>query len=59
MVGGLILARALKESEGLEFLSECHSFLRDALANSSPKRATSKPRRNRTRKEIRNLESRS
>jgi TetR/AcrR family transcriptional repressor of nem operon len=59
MVGGLILARALKESEGLEFLNECHSFLRDALANSSPKRATSKRRRNRTRKETRNLEPKS
>ena len=34
MVGGLILARGMKESEGLEFLKDCHSFLRSALANS-------------------------
>jgi TetR/AcrR family transcriptional regulator, transcriptional repressor for nem operon len=31
MVGGLILARGMKESEGLEFLKECHRFLHDAL----------------------------
>lgn len=47
MVGGLVLARALKESEGLEFLKECHSFLRDALTNSSPKPTTPKRRRKR------------
>ena len=35
MVGGLILARGLNQSEGLEFLKKCHAFLRDALANSS------------------------
>jgi TetR/AcrR family transcriptional repressor of nem operon len=38
MVGGLILARGLKESEGLEFLNDCHSFLGDALVNPGPKR---------------------
>jgi hypothetical protein len=34
MLGGLILARGMKESEGLEFLKDCRSFLRRALANS-------------------------
>jgi TetR/AcrR family transcriptional repressor of nem operon len=37
MVGGVILARGLKESEGQNFLNECHSFLRDALASPGPK----------------------
>jgi len=32
MVGGLILARSLQESEGLEFLQDCQGFLRDALS---------------------------
>src|SRR5262249_21421676 len=32
MVGGLVLARGLKESEALELLNDCHAFLRDALA---------------------------
>ena len=32
MVGGLILARSLKESEGLEFLQDCQGFLRDVLS---------------------------
>jgi TetR/AcrR family transcriptional regulator, transcriptional repressor for nem operon len=31
MLGGLILARGMKEAEGLEFLKDCHSFLRGAL----------------------------
>jgi TetR/AcrR family transcriptional repressor of nem operon len=35
MVGGLILARALKESEGRKFLKDCHAFLREALASAS------------------------
>jgi len=39
MVGGLILARGMKESEGLEFLKDCHSFLRRALANSDAESA--------------------
>jgi TetR/AcrR family transcriptional regulator, transcriptional repressor for nem operon len=34
MVGGLILARGLKNSEGLELLKDCHVFLREALASS-------------------------
>jgi len=33
MVGGLILARALNESEGMKFLKDCHGFLREALAD--------------------------
>jgi len=33
MVGGLIVARNLKESEGLEFLEDCQGFLRDALTS--------------------------
>jgi TetR/AcrR family transcriptional regulator, transcriptional repressor for nem operon len=45
MVGGMILARGLKESEGRKFLEECHHFLRDALADSSPKHTTPKRRR--------------
>jgi TetR/AcrR family transcriptional regulator, transcriptional repressor for nem operon len=40
MVGGLILARGMKESERLEFLEDCHSFLRGALANSEAERQT-------------------
>src|SRR5262249_27661583 len=44
MVGGVILARGLKESVGQKFLEECHSFLRDALANSAPARVTPKRR---------------
>jgi TetR/AcrR family transcriptional repressor of nem operon len=35
MVGGLILASALKESEGRKFLKDCHAFLREALASAS------------------------
>jgi len=31
MVGGLILARALNESERTKFLKDCHGFLREAL----------------------------
>jgi TetR/AcrR family transcriptional repressor of nem operon len=34
MVGGLIIARGLKESERAEFLKDCHAFLREALADS-------------------------
>jgi len=34
MVGGLVLARGLREAEALELLKDCHAFLRDALANS-------------------------
>jgi hypothetical protein len=44
MVGGLILARGLNESEGLEFLKDCHGFLREALASSAPEGATPKSR---------------
>jgi TetR/AcrR family transcriptional repressor of nem operon len=32
MVGGLIVARALKESERAEFLKDCQAFLREALS---------------------------
>jgi len=32
MVGGLIVARGLKEPERLEFLKDCQSFLREALS---------------------------
>lgn len=32
MVGGLIVARGLKESERAEFLKNCQAFLRDTLA---------------------------
>jgi TetR/AcrR family transcriptional regulator, transcriptional repressor for nem operon len=31
MVGALIVARGLKESEGLEFLKDCQQFLQEAL----------------------------
>jgi TetR/AcrR family transcriptional repressor of nem operon len=31
MVGGLIIARGMKESERREFLDDCHRFLREAL----------------------------
>jgi len=34
MVGGLVLARGLKEAKALELLKDCHAFLRDALADS-------------------------
>ena len=34
MVGGLVLARGLKEAEALEFLKDCHAFLLDTSANS-------------------------
>jgi hypothetical protein len=34
MVGGLVLARGLKDTEALELLKDCHAFLRDALASS-------------------------
>jgi len=44
MVGGLILARGLNESEGLEFLKGCHAFLREALASSAPESLTTRPR---------------
>lgn len=32
MVGGLIIARGLEDSEGLEFLKDCHGFLQESLA---------------------------
>ena len=32
MVGGLIVARGLKESERAEFLKNCQAFLREALS---------------------------
>jgi TetR/AcrR family transcriptional regulator, transcriptional repressor for nem operon len=35
MVGGLIVARGMSESEGLEFLKDCRSFLRNALGTSA------------------------
>jgi TetR/AcrR family transcriptional regulator, transcriptional repressor for nem operon len=44
MVGGVILARGLRESEGRKFLEECHSFLRGALTNSGRQRTTLKRR---------------
>jgi len=34
MVGGLVVARGLKEAEALEFLKDCHAFLLDTFANS-------------------------
>jgi hypothetical protein len=34
MVGGLGLARGLKEAEALELLKDCHAFLLDTLPNS-------------------------
>src|SRR6516225_11058063 len=34
MVGGLVLARGLKEAEALELLKDCQAFLLDTLANS-------------------------
>jgi TetR/AcrR family transcriptional regulator, transcriptional repressor for nem operon len=37
MVGGLIIARSLKESEGLELLQDCQAFLETALAPNSKK----------------------
>jgi len=40
MVGGLVLARGLKESEAFELLNDCHAFLREALANSDGEAAT-------------------
>jgi TetR/AcrR family transcriptional repressor of nem operon len=43
MVGGLILARALNQTEGMKFLRDCHAFLRQGLASSSnPEGATPK-----------------
>ena len=33
MVGGLILARALKEPDGLEFLKDCQRFLQNVLSD--------------------------
>jgi TetR/AcrR family transcriptional repressor of nem operon len=45
MVGGVILARGLKESESRKFLEECHSFLRDALTDPGSRRPTRKRRR--------------
>ena len=34
MVGGLVLARGMKEAEALELLKDCQGFLLDTLANS-------------------------
>ena len=45
MIGGLILARGLNESEGKEFLNDCHRFLREALTSSGPEGATQKGHR--------------
>jgi hypothetical protein len=50
MVGGLILARGLKKSEGLEFLKDCHGFLRESLANSGSESASAKSCRTKGRK---------
>jgi TetR/AcrR family transcriptional repressor of nem operon len=55
MVGGLILVRGLKESDRLEFLKNCHGFLRAALADPGPedvrpggrRRKASRPRESR------------
>ena len=47
MVGGLILARALNESEGMKFLKDCQAFLRKALPSSGPEGATPKSLRHR------------
>jgi TetR/AcrR family transcriptional repressor of nem operon len=38
MVGGLIIARALNESQGMKFLKDCHAFLREALASASSRK---------------------
>ena len=38
MVGGLIVARGLKEPERLEFLKDCQAFLREALSSQPAKR---------------------
>jgi TetR/AcrR family transcriptional repressor of nem operon len=35
MVGGLILARAVKEPDGLEFLKDCQRFLQNALSDAT------------------------
>jgi TetR/AcrR family transcriptional regulator, transcriptional repressor for nem operon len=40
MVGGLVLARALKESDAEQLLKDCQAFLRDALANSDVEATT-------------------
>jgi TetR/AcrR family transcriptional repressor of nem operon len=45
MIGGLILARGLNESEGRELLDDCRGFLREALANSDAATATRNRRR--------------
>jgi TetR/AcrR family transcriptional regulator, transcriptional repressor for nem operon len=45
MVGGLILARALNQTEGMKFLEDCHAFLREALASSGPESLTTRARR--------------
>jgi TetR/AcrR family transcriptional repressor of nem operon len=42
MVGGLILARGLPPAEAERLLSDCRSFLRDALANSSNRSAAAR-----------------
>jgi hypothetical protein len=34
MVGGLVLARGMKEVEALELLKDCQAFLLDTLPNS-------------------------
>jgi TetR/AcrR family transcriptional regulator, transcriptional repressor for nem operon len=38
MVGGLIVARGLKESERAEFLKDCQAFLREALSPQATER---------------------
>ena len=38
MVGGLIIARGLKDPERLEFLKDCQAFLREALSSGSAER---------------------
>ena len=48
MVGGLILARGLTESQGRGFLKICHAFLREALVTSGPESLTPSPRRRRS-----------
>jgi len=38
MVGGLIIARGLKDPERLVFLKDCQAFLREALSSGSAER---------------------
>jgi TetR/AcrR family transcriptional regulator, transcriptional repressor for nem operon len=42
MIGGLIVARGLKETDGREFLNHCRNFLRKALASPNPMTVTAR-----------------